>query len=100
MVDLGIKVTPQQLQALSSRVSSGSQQIEGELSSLRGALAPLGGDWAGAAQARFTLLWQEWQTGAAKMHGALTGISALLGQAGLAYADAEARIAQSFTGSA
>ena len=97
-MDVGIKVTPQQLQALSARVSAGSQHIEGELTALRGALAPLGGDWAGSAHARFTALWEEWQAGASKVHDALTGISALLGQAGLAYADAESRIAQGFAG--
>ena len=100
MVDIGIKVTPQQLHALSGRVAGSSQQIEGELAALRAALAPLGGDWAGMAQARFTALWEEWQAGASKVHDALTGISGLLAQAGVAYADAEARIAQSFAGTA
>ncbi len=96
MADVGIKVTPQQLQELSTRVSTGSAQIEGELTALRTTLAPLGADWAGSAQARFTALWQEWQAGAKKVHDALTGISGLLNQAGVAYADAETRIAQTF----
>ena len=43
----GIRVTPEQLASLSSRVSSGSASIEGELQSLSGSLAPLGSDWAG-----------------------------------------------------
>lgn len=96
MVDVGIRVTPEQLQTLSGRVATGSRSIESELGSLRGALAPLGGDWAGTAQARFTALWEEWQQGAATVQHALAGISQLLGQAGMAYADAETRIAHSF----
>lgn len=95
-MDLAIKVTPQQLQALSGRVSGASGHIESELAALQSALAPLGADWAGAASVRFLTLWQDWQTGARKVHDALTGISALLGQAGAAYADAEAQIAATF----
>jgi early secretory antigenic target protein ESAT-6 len=95
-MDLAIKVTPQQLQALSTRVASGAGHIESELGALQSTLAPLGADWAGAAQARFLALWQDWQSGARQVHDALTGISALLGQAGAAYADAEAAIASSF----
>ncbi len=95
-MDLAIKVTPQQLQALSGRVTGAAGHIESELAALQAALAPLGADWAGAAQARFLALWQDWQSGARKVHDALSGISALLGQAGAAYADAEAQIAATF----
>jgi WXG100 family type VII secretion target len=95
-MDMGIKVTPQQLQALSGRVSGAAGQIDSELSSLKATLAPLGTDWAGAAQSRFLALWNEWQTGAQKIQDALAGISMLLGQAGSAYADAEAQIAHTF----
>jgi len=93
---IGIRVTPQQLQELATRVSGGSNQIEGELRALAGALAPLGTDWAGTAQSRFLALWQEWQRAAEQLHTALSGISTLLGQAGVAYADAESQIASSF----
>ncbi len=95
-VSLGIRVTPQQLQELSTRVNGGSANIETELRMLAGALAPLGGDWAGAAQAQFITLWDEWQRSAEQLHVALTGISSLLGQAGNAYAEAESQIASSF----
>jgi WXG100 family type VII secretion target len=92
----GIRVTPEQLQALSGRVSGGASSIEGELSSLAGALSPLGGDWAGVAQQRFESLWAEWQRSARGLHEALTGISTLLNQAGTHYAEAEHAIAGSF----
>jgi WXG100 family type VII secretion target len=93
----GIRVTPEQLASMSGRVSSGAAHIEGELSGLAGSLAPLGGDWAGVAQQRFEVLWSEWQRSARGLHDALTGISALLAQAGSYYADAEQAIAGSFT---
>jgi WXG100 family type VII secretion target len=92
----GIRVTPEQLAGLSSRVSNGSSSIEGELRSLAASLAPLGSDWAGVAQQRFQTLWAEWQKSAEGLHDALTGISQLLGQAGSSYAEAERQIAASF----
>jgi WXG100 family type VII secretion target len=92
----GIRVTPEQLASLSSRVSSGSASIEGELRSLAGSLAPLGSDWAGVAQQRFQALWAEWQKSAEGLRDALGGISQLLGQASTSYAEAERQIAASF----
>jgi WXG100 family type VII secretion target len=92
----GIRVTPEQLAGLSSRVSGGSASIEGELRSLSTTLAPLGSDWAGVAQQRFQLLWNEWQKSAQGLHDALAGISQLLSQAGTSYAEAERQIASSF----
>jgi len=92
----GIRVTPDQLGALSSRVGSSSSSIEGELRSLASSLAPLGSDWAGIAQQRFQALWAEWQKSAEGLHAALSGISQLLNQASLSYADAERQIAASF----
>jgi WXG100 family type VII secretion target len=65
-------------------------------SSLAGSLAPLGGEWAGVAQQRFEALWAEWQRSARSLHEALTGISTLLNQAGVHYAEAEHAIAGSF----
>ncbi|HTW21284.1 MAG TPA: WXG100 family type VII secretion target [Mycobacteriales bacterium] len=92
----GIRVTPEQLAAMSARVNSGAAQIEGELSGLAGTLAPLGTDWAGVAQQRFEALWLEWQHSARALHEALSGISMLLAQAGSHYAEAEHAIAGSF----
>jgi WXG100 family type VII secretion target len=92
----GIRVTPEQLAGLSSRVNSSSSSIEGELRSLGSSLAPLGSDWAGVAQERFQALWAEWQKSAEGLHQALSGISQLLGQASTSYAEAERQIAASF----
>lgn len=92
----GIRVTPEQLAAMASRVSSGAAQIDSELAGLAAALAPLGSDWAGVAQQRFEVLWSDWQRGARTLHEALTGISVLLAQAGTHYEDAERAIAGSF----
>jgi 6 kDa early secretory antigenic target len=93
----GIKVTPEQLQALSSNVARGSTDIDATLASLRGQLTPLlGGDWAGFASAQFSGLWEKWQASAKGLNEALAGISQLLAQAGQAYAQAEQQIAATF----
>src|SRR5947209_8371592 len=73
----GIRVTPEQLAAMSGRVSSGATSIEGELQSLAGALAPLGSDWAGVAEQRFEALWPAWQRSARGLHEAPTGVTQL-----------------------
>jgi len=93
----GIKVTPEQLQALSGQVARGSGEISGQLRTLGSTVAPLvGGDWAGQAQQRFTALWEEWQRSGQGLQHALDGISQLMGQAGTAYANAESQIAGTF----
>jgi WXG100 family type VII secretion target len=93
----GIKVTPEQLSALSGSVARGSGEIEGQLRALGSTVAPLvGGDWAGQAQQRFTALWDEWQRSAQGLKHALDGISQLMNQAGTAYAQAESQIAGTF----
>ncbi len=93
----GIKVTPEQLQALSGQVARGSGEIEGQLRGLGNTVTPLvGGDWAGQAQQRFTALWDEWQRSAQGLKHALDGISQLMAQAGSAYAQAEQQIASTF----
>lgn len=92
----GIKVTPEQLASVSGRVSGGAAKVEGVLGELSSAVAPLGSDWAGVAQARFQSLWDDWQRNARGLQEALAGISALMNKAGSSYAQAEQAIANSF----
>lgn len=91
-----IRVTPEQLNTLSGRVNGSAGSLDSEMRALSAALAPLGSDWAGVAQARYTELWNQWQTSAQQLNQALQGIGQLLGQAGSSYAQAEQAIAASF----
>ena len=92
----GIRVTPEQLAGLSSRVSSGSASIEGELRSLvdhpRAAGQRLGRRRPAALPAAVERVAEVGEG----LHDALTGISQLLSQAGTSYAEAERQIASSF----
>jgi early secretory antigenic target protein ESAT-6 len=96
MATMGIKVTPEQLQQVSSQLTAGASSIEGTLAQLASNVAPLGTDWAGLAQARFQELWAQWQRNAKGLNQALTGISTLMSQASANYSSTEQGIASSF----
>jgi WXG100 family type VII secretion target len=91
-----IRVTPEQLQSIAGQLNAGASNIESINSQLQSQVAPLGSDWAGMAQARFHELWAEWQRSSRGIQEALTGISQLMQQAGVAYSDNEQQIASSF----
>ncbi len=92
-----ILVTPEQLQAISGQLNSGAANIESINSQLQAQVAPLGSDWAGVAQARFQELWMQWQQSSRQIQEALHGISQLMQQAGVNYAETEQAIASSFS---
>jgi len=92
----GIKVTPEQLQQVSTQLRSGASSIESTNSQLASNVAPLGSDWAGVAQARFQELWMQWQRSSRELNEALNGISQLTAQASANYSDTESAIASSF----
>ncbi|MHB1597032.1 MAG: WXG100 family type VII secretion target [Streptosporangiaceae bacterium] len=91
-----IRVTPEQLAGVSSQLNGGAASIEATLGQLAAQIAPLGADWAGAGQARFLALWQQWQTSSRQLHQALADISVLMRQASVAYETNDAQIAASF----
>lgn len=91
-----IRVTPEQLHAVAGQLNAGASTIEGTLGQLAGNVAPLGTDWAGAAQARFIALWEQWQTSSRNLHQALVEIGQLMNSAGTAYETNEQQVASSF----
>jgi WXG100 family type VII secretion target len=92
-----IRVTPEQLQAISAQLNAGAANIESINSQLQSQVAPLGSDWAGTAQVRFQELWAEWQRSSRGIQEALHGISRLMGTASANYADTEAQNASMFS---
>jgi WXG100 family type VII secretion target len=91
-----IKVTSEELQNLSAQIGSGSNSIQDQLARMHSAIAPLvGGEWEGAASARFSGLWDEWNRSAVGLKDALDGISHLLQNAGAQYQQTEDTIRQS-----
>jgi WXG100 family type VII secretion target len=93
----GFRVTPTQLEALGAAVGRVSAEVRAEHQSLRGQLSPLfGTDWAGAAAAQFTALYEQFDLHSRGMSDALDGIGQLLSRAGLTYAEVEQQVAASF----
>jgi WXG100 family type VII secretion target len=90
------QVTPEALAGVSSQLTSGAQNIEQILSSLRAQVSPIHDSWKGGAQANFDALWNEWHQSGLKLQEALNGIARLTGQASQAYAQTEQQIAGAF----
>ena len=97
LMPTALKVTPEQLQALSGTVARTSSDVRGAHQSLRGQLGPLfGADWSGTAATQFNTLYDQFDQHARGLSDALDGIGQLLGRAGSAYAEVVAQIASSF----
>jgi WXG100 family type VII secretion target len=93
----GLKVTPEQLSAMSSAIARVSAEVRGEHQRLAGQLSPLfGAEWSGAAAAQFTTLYEQFDQHAKGLSDALGAIGVVLGRAGQTYAEAEQQIASSF----
>lgn len=92
-----LKVTPDQLQALSGSVSRTATDVSGAHSALKSQLSPLfGADWTGTAATQFAGLYDQFDQHARGLNEALAGIGNLLHGAGISYASAEQQIAASF----
>jgi WXG100 family type VII secretion target len=93
----GLKVTPQQLDALGGTCNRTATDVRSQHATLRSQLTPLfGADWSGAAAAQFTALYEQFNSNALGLTEALDGIGRLLAQAGQSYAAVEQQIAASF----
>jgi WXG100 family type VII secretion target len=84
-----IRVTPDQLTQVSSQLSSGAANIENILQQLKSQVAPLGSEWASAAQVQFMELWQQWQNDGMGLFNALTQMSQLMNQAAERYRETD-----------
>ena len=94
-----IRVTSEDLASAAAQLSSGSQEIDSQLSGMHNLVQSLvGSDWQGAASSSFESLYQQWNTSAASLRQALDGISKLLANAATAYANTEQQIQQSMHG--
>lgn len=93
----GLRVTPDQLSALSSAIARVSTEVRSEHQGLAAQLSPLfGAEWSGAAASQFSNLYTQFDQHAKGMSDALDAIGLVLGRAGHTYAEAEQQIAASF----
>lgn len=94
-----IKVTSEQLSTVASQLAAGSNEVESQLSTMKGQVAGLvDADWGGAASDSFRDLWDKWNSGANQLHEALEGIHQMLSSAANAYQETEDKLAQQLRG--
>jgi WXG100 family type VII secretion target len=94
-----IRVTSEDLASAAAQLSTGSQEIDTQLTGMHNLVQSLvSSDWQGAASSSFESLYQQWNTSAANLRQALDGISKLLANAATAYANTEQQIQQSMHG--
>jgi WXG100 family type VII secretion target len=91
-----IRVTPDQLSGVATRLRGGADGIDTTLGQLAADVAPLGSDWAGLAQVRFGQLWHQWQTSSRQLQQALSDIATLMQGAAADYAANEQSVAARF----
>ncbi len=87
----------EQMQAAANHVVEVNQSVQGQLSQLRGQLAPLAGAWKGQAASAFQVLMDRWDNDARTLNEALNGIGEQIRGSGTTYAQADEAENQTYT---
>lgn len=77
--------TVETMEQASRHVFTVNDAVQGDLSSLRGRLAPLAGSWQGDAFVTFNQLMERWDTNARSLNEALRGIGEAVQISGRSY---------------
>ncbi len=90
-----IRVTPEELEALSSKISGNGNVVAEQINTATAGVQNLVNQgWGGAASAQFDALWREWEAGAKQIQEAMMGMSTYLNKAAGAYRDTDNQLAQ------
>lgn len=90
-----IRVTPEELESLSTKISSNGNIVSEQISTATAAVQNLVNQgWAGAASTQFDAIWREWANGAQQIQEAMMNMSAYLSKAATAYRDTDNQLAQ------
>ena len=90
-------VSPAELIAASGKLRSAAGAIASELSSCSSQVRGLAGVWTGASAARYELLFNEWQSSAARLQQALEGIAEMTNRASQVYSSSDQSVAGMFS---
>lgn len=94
-----IRVTPEELEALSAKINGNGQTVSDQIRSATAEVQNLiHQGWDGAASAQFDAIWREWEAGAQQIQEAMVGMSQYLGKAAGAYRDVDNQLAQGLGG--
>lgn len=90
-----IRVTPEELETISSQISNNAQTVMDQITSATSAVQNLVSQgWAGAASSQFNTIWQEWNTGANQIQEAMVNMATYMSKAAQAYRDVDNQLAQ------
>jgi WXG100 family type VII secretion target len=92
-----IRVTSENLQTTSTRLTSGSAELEGSLAQLKGLVDSMGAEWQGAGSQAFAQLYDQFNTAGLQLRESLAGIATMLSQAAAHYQESEDQVASSFS---
>ncbi len=94
-----IRVTPEELEALSSKISQNGNVVSEQIGTATAGVQNLVNQgWAGAASTQFDALWREWEAGARQIQEAMMGMSTYLQKAASTYRDTDNQLAQGLGG--
>jgi len=88
----GIIVTPEELESLSSRIGSASQEVQGIIGKLLSEVNALEGSFVGQGANAFRNLHQQWNTGANQTREGMEGLAHFLKSAADAYRTTDQQI--------
>lgn len=81
----GFNATPEELARAGGLASTAYEEVNAELSVLRGRIGEVAGGWGGEAFGRFAGVMQRWDTSARSLSDALDSIAGALRTSGVAY---------------
>ncbi len=93
-----IKVTSEQLDAVSRQLDTGRGDVAQQLATMAGRVKSLDTDWQGSASSAFQEMWDKWHAGAKQVEEALSGISSLLARAATTYRETEEGLSSQMRG--
>jgi WXG100 family type VII secretion target len=96
MMSAQFQVDTDRIQAASGDIARISGEIDTQVSAMMARLTGLQDAWTGAASARFQALVAEWQGTQKQVRASLDSIGAVLGAAGVQYAETEAQTLRMF----
>lgn len=91
-----VHVSPEEMEAVSAKLTAGSGEIDSKLQELRNEVQGMADVFQGQAAESFQRLYEEWNQSGVKLNESLAGISEMLKKAAGIYRDTDTQIASQF----
>ena len=91
-----VHVSPEEMEAVSAKLTAGSGEIESKLQALRSDVQGMADVFQGQAADSFQRLYENWNQSGVALNDALAGISQMLDKAAKIYRETDQQIASQF----